>query len=76
MDTSKLISCLEQVQLHIERMDASAEQIPGDDGFVAGYKFKTGAWHTILGMARGGCLVDCIAKLRAGELARKEQNDE
>lgn len=55
------LEALREVQLQIERMDADAERIDGD-GFTVGYKFKTGAWHTILGMFRGGIASAALAE--------------
>lgn len=40
----------ERVSRAILRLDRVGEEIPGDDGFVAGYRFKTGAFHDLLGL--------------------------
>ena len=59
-----ILHALEDTQLQIERMDASAEKIEGADGFIEGYKFKTGAWHSLLGSVRGGLVSSAIILAR------------
>lgn len=63
---------LAEVQLQIERMAQAA--IPhsnaagyGSDGgdFIEAYTFKTGAFHTLLGMVRGGKVSTALAALSA-----------
>jgi hypothetical protein len=61
--TARAKAALESVRLEIEAMDLSAEKL-GDGEFIEGYKFKTGKWHKLLGMVRGGEVSAAIAALK------------
>lgn len=52
-EAAVLRETLQEIVFLIESLDVQLERIPGDDGFIAGYRMNTGIWHRLLALARG-----------------------